>query len=103
VSLLAARSTASNGWTILLSSLFVGDNYPIVGDEVVKHTQAKRGFVLLPRRSVVERSFAWATCSPISSAYWPKVNNRLWAAQLPAGPPILTAISYPIVFSAWSG
>ena len=28
--------------------------------EVVKHTKAKRGFVLLPRRSVVERSFAWA-------------------------------------------
>ena len=27
--------------------------------EVVKHTQAKRGFVLLPRRWVVERSFAW--------------------------------------------
>lgn len=28
--------------------------------EVVKHTKAKRGFVLLPRRWVVERSFAWA-------------------------------------------
>ena len=28
---------------------------------VVKHTQAKRGFVLLPRRWVIERSFAWAT------------------------------------------
>ena len=27
--------------------------------EVVKHTDAKRGFVLLPRRWVVERSFAW--------------------------------------------
>jgi len=27
--------------------------------EVVKHTEAKRGFVLLPRRWVVERSFAW--------------------------------------------
>ena len=27
--------------------------------EVIKHTQAKRGFVLLPRRWVVERSFAW--------------------------------------------
>ncbi|HEY3854465.1 MAG TPA: IS5 family transposase [Verrucomicrobiae bacterium] len=27
---------------------------------VVKHPQAKRGFVLLPRRWVVERSFAWA-------------------------------------------
>src|SRR3569833_3402530 len=27
---------------------------------VVKHHQAKRGFVLLPRRWVVERSFAWS-------------------------------------------
>jgi transposase len=27
--------------------------------EVVKHCEAKRGFVLLPRRWVVERSFAW--------------------------------------------
>jgi transposase len=26
---------------------------------VVKHEEAKRGFVLLPRRWVVERSFAW--------------------------------------------
>ena len=26
---------------------------------MVKHTEAKRGFVLLPRRWVVERSFAW--------------------------------------------
>ncbi|BAV63064.1 IS5 family transposase [Sphingobium cloacae] len=29
--------------------------------EVIKLPQAKRGFVLLPRRRVVERSFAWAT------------------------------------------
>jgi transposase len=28
--------------------------------EVVKHTQAKRGFVLRPRRWVVEHTFAWA-------------------------------------------
>ena len=28
--------------------------------DVVKHTEAKRGFVLLPRRWVVKRSFAWA-------------------------------------------
>jgi transposase len=27
---------------------------------VVKHTEAKKGFVLLPRRWVVERSFGWA-------------------------------------------
>jgi transposase len=29
--------------------------------EVVKHSEAKRGFILLPRRWVVERSFAWAS------------------------------------------
>ncbi len=29
--------------------------------EVVKHPGSKAGFVLLPRRWVVERSFAWAT------------------------------------------
>ena len=29
--------------------------------EVVRLSDAKRGFVLLPRRWVVERSFAWAT------------------------------------------
>jgi transposase len=28
--------------------------------QVVKHYEAKHGFVLLPRRWVVERSFAWA-------------------------------------------
>lgn len=28
--------------------------------EVVKHPMAKRGFVLLPKHWVVERSFAWA-------------------------------------------
>lgn len=32
--------------------------------EVVKLPQAKRGFVLLPRRWVVERSFGWATQVP---------------------------------------
>jgi transposase len=29
--------------------------------EVVKHPEAKRGFVLVPRRWVVERNFAWAS------------------------------------------
>jgi transposase len=28
--------------------------------EVVSHNEAKRGFLLLPRRWVVERSFAWS-------------------------------------------
>lgn len=34
--------------------------------EVVKLEEAKRGFVLLPRRWVVERSFAWAARFPSS-------------------------------------
>lgn len=34
--------------------------------EVVRLPQAKRGFVLLPRRWVVERSFAWATKCRVS-------------------------------------
>jgi transposase len=29
--------------------------------EVIKHSEAKRGFLLLPRRWVVERDFAWAS------------------------------------------
>ncbi len=41
---------------------------------VVKHHQAKRGFVLLPRRWVVERSFAWA-------ARFRRLAWRLRAAQ----------------------
>jgi transposase len=45
---------------------YTGDNAALAAQkhsiqlEVVKHTEAKRGFVLLPRRWVVERSFAWA-------------------------------------------
>ena len=35
-----------------------------IGSEVVKAPEAKRGFVLLPRRWLVERSFAWATRCP---------------------------------------
>jgi transposase len=38
--------------------------------QVVKHTEAKRGFVLLPRRWVVERSFAWAArCRRLARDY----------------------------------
>jgi transposase len=38
--------------------------------EVVKHAEAKRGFVLLPRRWVVERAFAWAArCRRLARDY----------------------------------
>lgn len=45
---------------------YTGENAALAAEthgirlEVVKHTEAKRGFVLLPRRWVVERDFAWA-------------------------------------------
>jgi transposase len=66
---LAQAIQATTGQTVTLA--FVDQGY--TGDqpateaakhgmrlEVVKHHQAKHGFVLLPRRWVVERSFAWA-------------------------------------------
>ena len=36
-----------------------GRRSPWIQLRVVKHTEAKRRFVLLPRQWVVERSFAW--------------------------------------------
>lgn len=45
---------------------YTGQNAALAAQEhgirlsVVKHPMAKRGFVLLPKRWVVERSFAWA-------------------------------------------
>ena len=46
--------------------------------EVVKHSEAKRGFVLLPRRWVVERTFGWlGTFSPLGSRLrTPDQNSR---------------------------
>jgi hypothetical protein len=50
--------------------------------EVVKVPEAKKGFVLLPKRWVVERSFAWAARfrgrplpRPPASAAWPRIMN----------------------------
>ncbi|MFO1234379.1 MAG: IS5 family transposase [Rivihabitans pingtungensis] len=40
---------------------------------VVKLPEAKRGFVLLPRRWVVERSFGWAACLGV----WPESHEKL--------------------------
>jgi transposase len=65
---LAARLRAVTGGTVEVA--FVDQGYTgetAAADaaagglrlEVVKHTEAKKGFVLLPRRWVVERSFAW--------------------------------------------
>jgi len=65
---LAAAAQEATGQTVTLA--YVDQGY--TGDqpeadaaahgirlEVVKHSEPKKGFVLLPRRWVVERSFAW--------------------------------------------
>jgi transposase len=68
VAALAADVQAATGQTVTLA--FVDQGYtgsrPAadaaahgIALEVVRHTEAKRGFVLLPRRWVVERSFGW--------------------------------------------
>jgi transposase len=66
---LAARVQAVTGETVELAYVdqgYVGPQPAAAAAargirlEVVKLPQAKRGFVLLPRRWVVERSFAWA-------------------------------------------
>ncbi len=45
--------------------------------EVVKHPMAKRGFVLLPRRWVVERSFPWAARSRRLARDYERLPNTL--------------------------
>jgi transposase len=66
---LAARVQAATGETVELAWVDQGYTGPQpaaaaaahgIRLAVVKLPQAKRGFVLLPRRWVVERSFAWA-------------------------------------------
>ena len=65
---LAAAVQAATGETVELAYVdqgYTGDDPAEAAAahgirlEVVKHAEAKRGFVLLPRRWVVERSFAW--------------------------------------------
>lgn len=65
---LAAQVQAATGQSVELAWVdqgYTGKNAAEAADmhgiqlEVVKLAQAKRGFVLLPRRWVVERSFAW--------------------------------------------
>src|ERR1700738_3083811 len=45
--------------------------------EVVEHPMAKRGFVLLPRRWVVERSFAWAARFPRLARDYERLDTTL--------------------------
>jgi transposase len=69
VEVLAAAVQKATGQTVELAYVdqgYTGDEpaaaaaAPGIRLEVVKLDEAKRGFVLLPRRWVVERSFAWA-------------------------------------------
>jgi len=69
VAALAKQMQQVTGNTVELAYVdqgYTGDNAAAAAEqhgirlEVVKHPMAKRGFVLLPRRWVVERSFAWA-------------------------------------------
>jgi transposase len=48
--------------------------------EVVKHEEAKGGFVLLPRRWVVERDFAWAS---VRAGHQAHVHDRHLAVDAP--------------------
>ena len=70
VGALAAAVQAATGATVALAYVDQGDTGDAPAQaaaahgiqlEVVKLADAKRGFVLLPRRWVVERSFAWAS------------------------------------------
>ncbi len=69
VAALAAEVQQVTGSTVELAYVDQGYTGPNASEaarehgirlDVVKHPMAKRGFVLLPRRWVVERSFAWA-------------------------------------------
>ena len=70
VAALAQQVQAVTGGTIELAYVDQGYTGPAAAEaaqqhgvrlEVVKHPMAKRGFLLLPRRWVVERSFGWAS------------------------------------------
>jgi transposase len=65
---LAAKVQEVTGGTVTIAFVdqgYTGDNAAQqarkhgIALEVVKHTEAKKGFVLLPRRWVVERTFGW--------------------------------------------
>ena len=65
---LAAQVPQVTGWTIEVACADQGDTGTSATEqaqpasiklEIVKHHEAKRGFVLLPNRWVVERTFGW--------------------------------------------
>ncbi len=77
--------------------------------EVVKHHEARRGFVLLPRRWVVERTFAWAArfrrwardherlAATWAGYHWLAVAMRAHLSLSQAGIPGVAQVSQPAV------
>ena len=68
VAALAERVQEATGYNVELAFVdqgYTGENAATQASdhgiklEVVKHTEAKKGFILLPRRWVVERTFGW--------------------------------------------
>src|SRR5262245_21271813 len=68
VAALAERVQEATGYNVVLAFVdqgYTGENAATQASdhgiklEVVKHTEAKKGFILLPRRWVVERTFGW--------------------------------------------
>jgi transposase len=47
--------------------------------EIVKHSDQAKGFVVLPKRWVVERTLAWLNRCRLLSKDWENLNHKAWA------------------------
>ena len=68
--------------------------------EVVKFPEAKRGFVLLPRRWVVERSFAWTARFKRLARDYERLTETLVAMHFLVFSILMLARAAPIIRSA---
>ena len=68
--------------------------------EVVKLPQAKKGFVLLPRRWVVERSFAWTSRFRRLARDYERLNDTLADMHLAVFAILMLAKAAPLLESA---
>jgi len=68
--------------------------------EVVKHPEAKRGFVLLPRRWIVERSFAWAARFRRLARDYERLPETLEGLHFVAFAVLMLARAWPLFTSA---
>jgi transposase len=53
--------------------------------EIVKHGDDMQGFVVLPRRSVVERTFSWFGRNPRLAKDFENLRNPWAPSSLPSG------------------